>query len=68
MRSFAQRRLRGGNRRFFAVLESTQLASAATLHLVKAGSRYFVLSAAKDVRLLSEVQPDEIRASTIDQK
>ncbi len=69
MRSLVHRRRAPHAGRFFTVIESAMLAQHASIHLVAAGSRRFIVAAGKNgLRPLYELDAAEVAAWMRDQK
>jgi flagellar biogenesis protein FliO len=62
VRLFSRGRLVGAaDRRLVSVIESTYLAQNTTLHLIKAGDRYYLIGGGSGhVNTLAEVPPDQV--------
>ena len=63
------RLLASANRRLVTVLESTPLAQHAAVHVIKVGTRYYLIGASNgQLNSLAELQPDDVDAWLADQR
>ncbi len=51
-----------GAGRCLKLLETTALSTQAAIHLVRVGTRYFLIGSAAEVRVLAELQPSDAGA------